>query len=147
RKQAAEGLTTNQRLVSSLSGPLVWADKSLSPELPRCRSQAGCCANTSTVPVHIVAATFATDRGVDRRECTCASRETRFLIREPNDGQLAKRAADAGAWQSADTLASARSWRHVLESANPARNRRDPPRSGPTTTGSPPVNLCCCQLR
>src|SRR5262245_38334432 len=52
RKRAAAELTTSRRSVSSWSGPSVWADKSLSLELPRCDSQAGCCANISKVRAH-----------------------------------------------------------------------------------------------
>src|SRR5262245_3190385 len=62
RKRAAAGLTTNWRSVSSWSGPPLWADKSLSPGLPRCDSQVGCCADTNTVPTHTVATTLVTDR-------------------------------------------------------------------------------------
>src|SRR5262245_48542497 len=81
RKQAAAGLTTNRQSVSSSFGPAVWADKSSSPELPQCDSQAGWCADTSTVPAHTAATMFETDRAEGLLRHASAPRENRSSIR------------------------------------------------------------------
>src|SRR5207249_10269609 len=99
-----------------------WADKSLSPELPRCGSQVGCCANTSTVPVHIVAATFATDRADGRQRRASSPRENRSLIRRPNARQPTKKAEAGNACHSADKTTTRRRTRRVVGNSNHARN-------------------------